>query len=379
MDIDIFSNEFCQNKYFFYEEFRKKGNVVFSPMSNAWLIIGYQEASDVFIDSQNFSPAEMFAEIDPVLFGSIQPQHLKNRKVLQKASPFYSVKCQEETFINLYKQLSNKLIQRFHTFTTIDLLDDFIIPYTISVSLRTIGLENMDDGKFDILSDKNDIDETLSHLLSIYYDMESIESLFYKKEGSYQISEKIRLNSINDRNYSSSELLQFFKMLFLAGFETTTGLLSNLSHLLLHNKQLLLNLSEDLSNNLSPYIIESLRYFSPTHMTYRTCENDKKIGGQMIKKGENVAILIGAANRDPDVFAQPEHFDILRNNNSRHIAFGKGTHFCLGYHVAIASITSALNELTPYLLKMKIINSDISYGHSIMVNKLTQIKVEQKI
>ncbi|MCH7787245.1 MAG: cytochrome P450, partial [Chloroflexi bacterium] len=78
---------------------------------------------------------------------------------------------------------------------------------------------------------------------------------------------------------------------------------------------------------------ELLRYDSPIQTTSRIALEDIEIGGKQIKKGENVSPILGAANRDPEQFSDPNRLDITRQQN-RQIAFGLGPHFCLGAALA---------------------------------------------
>ena len=74
-----------------------------------------------------------------------------------------------------------------------------------------------------------------------------------------------------------------------------------------------------------------LRYDSPVQLTARIVHEDVVIGGQTIPKGDNVAVLIGAANRYSQQFADPDKFDITRTGADKHIGFGSGIHFCLAH------------------------------------------------
>lgn len=121
-------------------------------------------------------------------------------------------------------------------------------------------------------------------------------------------------------------------LLVIAGHETTVNLLTNGLFLLMTHPDQLSELKEN------PPLIESaveecLRYESPTQLTARTASEDCEINGKIIKKGEHLYILLGAANRDPKIFQNPHLFDITRKPNP-HLAFGAGAHVCLGSALA---------------------------------------------
>jgi cytochrome P450 len=93
---------------------------------------------------------------------------------------------------------------------------------------------------------------------------------------------------------------------------------------------------------------EMLRYWTPVTHFRRTATADTTIRGQRIRAGDKVVVWFASANRDGDVFAEPDVFDVVRSPND-HLAFGAGPHFCLGAHLARmqmrAIITETLNEL----------------------------------
>ena len=88
-----------------------------------------------------------------------------------------------------------------------------------------------------------------------------------------------------------------------------------------------------------------LRLVSPVHSFGRTVLQDAEVGGQKIKAGETVLLLYPSANRDADVFEEPERFDIDRK--PQHVAFGIGSHFCLGANLARMELRVALEQVLP--------------------------------
>ncbi len=123
-----------------------------------------------------------------------------------------------------------------------------------------------------------------------------------------------------------------FFLLIIAGNETTRNALSGGVQALCDHPEQFDRLRRNPS--LLPQAIEEmLRWVSPVMQFRRTATCDTKIGDQEIRKGEKVVMYYGAANRDPRIFENPEVFDITRKPNP-HLAFGTGTHFCMGSHIA---------------------------------------------
>jgi cytochrome P450 len=133
-----------------------------------------------------------------------------------------------------------------------------------------------------------------------------------------------------------------FFLLIIAGNETTRNALSGGIQALCEHPEQFDRLRRDPS--LLPQAIEEiLRWVSPVMQFRRTVMSDTQIGDQKLRPGDKVVMYYGAANRDPAVFDDPEVFDITRKPNP-HLAFGVGTHFCMGSHIARLEMRVTLEE-----------------------------------
>ncbi len=139
------------------------------------------------------------------------------------------------------------------------------------------------------------------------------------------------------------ELISLCVMLLFAGHETTVSLISSGALLLLDNpaQSALFRARPDLTDAA---VAEFLRLHSPIQATTRIAYEDRLIGGRLIRRGESVTLLLGSANRDPAAFPDPDRLDIARRPN-RHLAFGRGIHYCLGAPLAVAQGGIALRLL----------------------------------
>jgi cytochrome P450 len=136
-----------------------------------------------------------------------------------------------------------------------------------------------------------------------------------------------------DDELDERELMAIAVLLLAAGFETTVNLIGNGTQLLLSHEHQLAELRADPSG--WPNAVEEiLRYESPVQNTARRSLRDTEVAGVPIRAGTFVAVLIGAANRDPEVFEDPERFDVHRPNAREHLAFSSGVHYCLGASLA---------------------------------------------
>ncbi|MGE0493123.1 MAG: cytochrome P450 [Vulcanimicrobiota bacterium] len=128
------------------------------------------------------------------------------------------------------------------------------------------------------------------------------------------------------------DILGLATLLFAAGHDTTTNLIGNgLLALLEHPEQTARLVAEP--ERMAAVLEEVLRYDGPSQITSRYATEDVEVAGKLVRAGQCVNLCIGAANRDPSQFAEPDRFDIDRAA-TRHLAFGIGIHFCLGAFLA---------------------------------------------
>jgi cytochrome P450 len=176
--------------------------------------------------------------------------------------------------------------------------------------------------------------------------------------GADLLSALIAAEDHGDR-LSHEELLDTAILLFGAGHETTVNLISGGTlNLLRHPDQLArLRVEPRLINTA---VEELLRFGPPVQMTARIATADVELAGQPIAKGTEVVALIAAANRDPEVFDDPERLDIGRRDN-RHLSFGGGIHHCLGAPLARIEGQEAIGRLVTRFPDLHLVGSDIEW------------------
>ncbi len=133
---------------------------------------------------------------------------------------------------------------------------------------------------------------------------------------------------------SQKELVATCILLLIAGFETTINLIGNGTLALLDAPDQRDAFTSD-PRTLGPNAIEELlRYDSPVQLTSRHAEEDTEVAGREVRKGEHILCLLGAGNRDPEVFTRPQRLDLTRANAKDHLSFSSGAHHCLGASLA---------------------------------------------
>jgi cytochrome P450 len=177
-----------------------------------------------------------------------------------------------------------------------------------------------------------------------------------REPGDDLTSALLQAQDEKDGRLSEDELYANISLLFAAGHETTTNLIGN-GLLALHRnpdqwRKLVAN-----PELASGAVEELLRYDSSVQLTSRKASVDVEIGGQQIKRGEEVICLLGAGNRDPETYENPETLDISRKN-IRPLSFGGGIHTCLGAQLARLEGEIAFRALATRLPNMRLENID---------------------
>jgi hypothetical protein len=158
------------------------------------------------------------------------------------------------------------------------------------------------------------------------------------------------------------DVIAFLFLMIIAGNETTTKLIGNALFWLWKNTDERQRVCRD-PTLIPSWIEETLRYDSSTQMLARTVTHETTLHGQQLHQGDRLLLLVGSANRDERVFANADVFDIGRDT-SQHLAFGKGTHFCLGASLARLEARVALEAIQARLPDYEIDAAKLVRVHS---------------
>ena len=155
------------------------------------------------------------------------------------------------------------------------------------------------------------------------------------------------------------EMLSTLTLLLIAGNETTTNLIANATLALLRNPEQL-ELLRRAPEKVPAAIDELLRYDSPVQMTSRVALQDRELRGKHVRRGDQIVLILGSANRDPDVFPDADRLDVTRGD-VRHLAFSHGIHFCLGAQLARLEASLALQGLIEHFPSFKLLPQEIPW------------------
>jgi pimeloyl-[acyl-carrier protein] synthase len=172
---------------------------------------------------------------------------------------------------------------------------------------------------------------------------------------------------------TEEELLATCVLLFFAGHETTVNLIGNGTLALLRHPDQLARLRADRSL-IGSAVEELLRYDGPVQRTGRVALADVEVGGCAIRRGERVSILLGAANRDPARFEDPNRLDVARADaHHHHLAFGGGIHYCLGAALARVEAQIAIGTLVRRLPNLRLQTDAPAWRENIVLRGLTTL------
>lgn len=363
--INLASAQFKEDAYEIYKESRKKQPILFVnqvEIGKEWLITRYEDALPLLKDNRLkkdwtnvFSQdiKNMYLSVDNSdhltthMLNSDPPNHSRLRSLVQKAFTPKMIAQLDKRI----ERIADDLISDIERKGTLNLVDDYSFPLPIIVISEMLGIPKEDQAKFRIWSHAviaspetpEEIKETEKQLSEFITYLQYLVDI-KRKEPKEDLVSALILAESEGHKLSARELYSMIMLLIVAGHETTVNLITNTVLALLENPNQL-QLLKDNPKLIDSAIEEGLRYYSPVEVTTaRWAAEPFQIHDRTIEKGDMVVIALASANRDETVFENPEVFDITRENN-RHIAFGHGSHFCLGAPLARLEAKIAITTL----------------------------------
>ena len=362
--LDLSSQDFAENKSTYFAWMREEAPVCRAKISvmKIFLVSRYEDCVQLLRDERfvrnratatgksrlPFPMPKVLAMMmrDSMIYAD-NPQHARLRGLVNKAFTARSLENME----GRVETVTGELLDAMKNQGTVDLLSDYATPIPSTVIAEMMGVPMETIPRFQAFM------KTLTEGFSGW---SILRTLFWelRKTGSFirQLVEEKRLHPGDDllseiiqteedgERLSDEEVMSMVFLLVVAGFETTSHLVTNSVATFLQNPVQLERFRGEPSLTDSA-IEECLRHSGPVHSTKPSyAREDVEWHGVSIPKGSMVMPWLGAANRDPSVFADPETFDIGRSPN-RHLAFSQGLHFCLGASLARMEARVALSRL----------------------------------
>ena len=287
-------------------------------------------------------------------------QHARLRRLVALA---FSPKMVEGVVPKLQSFVDERL-DRIAELGSCDLLGEYAMPVPAMVLTELLGAPFEDHRRVQAWVDAvaNSMKPVLEDELVARADVATVEFDDYirglmaqrrRRPGDDLLSALIAAEEEGDR-LSENELANLLFTIMAAGNETTTSLISSGTYLLLTHPDQYRKLVDD-PELVGNAVDEILRYEAPIQNSFmRIAAHDTELLGEEVVEGELVAALVGAANRDPAVFDDPDRFAVDRPNAEEHLSFGSGIHFCLGRRVGLQSGMLALSSLIRRFPKLEL-------------------------
>ncbi len=389
---------FPANRLAVYRHFLEHDRVHFGKgpalgRSDAWYVFGYEEAQMALTDNRFIrqlpgAPQPAIPEvIRPFIEMTRQwmlfkdpPDHTRLRALVSKAFTPKRIRLLQPRITEVVDFLLNDLPSQ----GSMDLMTGFAYPLPVIVIAELLGIPPDDRPLFrdwsaalsaavDIRSSPEITIKASRMTMEIQAYLQDILNRKRNDPSDDLISALLDPSGAMD-TLLEGELVTMCITLLVAGHETTMNMIGNgVLALLQHRDQF--NWLRDHPDKTSGAVEEILRYNSPVQMTFRFITEDLELGNRHLRKGEQVGIVLGAANMDPLQFQNPEKFDLSRRPG-RLASFGFGNHYCLGASLARLEGEIAFSALTGRFPGLKLVREQPDWRPSILFAGLNTLEVQ---
>jgi cytochrome P450 len=382
---DWTSQEFLRDPYVHYKRLRDTNPIHFNEARGSWILTRYNDMADVLRDHDRFSaerggPANYSTDEMPrSMLASDPPHHTRLRTLVNKAFTARTV----ERLRQRIQQIVDGLLDDVADKGGMEAITEFAYPLPITVIAEMLGVPASDRDFFRDASAKiavalgpiTDPSVALNALEGRNQLVGYFNDLIPTRKGDPRddlISAMLSAEEAGDF-LSHGELLAMLLLLLVAGHETTVNLIGNGLLALLRNPEQAERLRTDESIERSA-VEELLRYDSPVQFTGRLVMEDFDLGGHQIKKGTGLSTIVASANRDPEVFSDPDVLDLGRDP-CPHLSFSAGIHYCLGAQLARLEGQIALSTVVRRFPNMQIATEDLEWRPAPILRGLVALPV----
>ncbi|TML82878.1 MAG: cytochrome P450, partial [Actinobacteria bacterium] len=330
-----------------------------------WFVTRHDDALAVLLDDERFvrDPALALTPDELTAFQSGMPEGLQfidshmlnkdgedHRRLRRLVTKAFTPRMVEQLHPRI-QEIADELIDAVESRGEMDLVDEFAFPLPITVIAELLGIPVADRDRFRrwtnaIVTPAFTPEDLAQFGASANEFVAYLRELFERRRstpGDDLVSALLQVEDGGD-TLSEEELFSMVVLLIIAGHETTVSLIGNAVLALLQDPDQRAALERD-PTRMSHAIEELLRYDGPVERTLnRWAATDVELGGQTIRKGEGVIVILGSADRDPSRFPDPDRLDFARED-VKHLAFGRGSHYCLGAPLARLEAEVALTTL----------------------------------
>jgi cytochrome P450 len=384
--------EVLANPYPLYHRLRVEDPVHWDPFLHAWVVTRYTDVVHVlqeFSADRTPTPEQLtqmdLTHLNPIAAVMVKqmlfmdpPAHTRLRSLASSAFTPRRVAALRSHI----QAIADRLIDNVQGSGQMDILADFAAPLPAIVTAEMLGVPTSDHVQLKSWSANfaemlGNFQHNPNHVPIVRRSLEQLTDYLRKtitelrrkpKEG---LINSLLTAEVNGDRLTEEEVIANSIVTMVGGQETTTNLIGNGVLTLLTNREQLNQLRSNPS--LTPSAVEELlRYESPSQHTARMAPCDLTLGGRHIRKHQAVIAVMGAANRDPERFPDPDRLDLERNDN-RHVAFGWAAHFCFGAPLARIEGQIAFSTLLRRLPELELQNRPIVWRTNLGLRGLTAL------
>ena len=340
-----------------YRRFRKQCPVGWSNVHDGfWVVSRYDDVLHVAGDPEQYCSGKGIAIPGTSTDARVEPQEADGPRhsQIRKQMNAWLARGPVLAMRPAIEDLSASLLEQCRARITFDLAIDYALPLASLTMLRILGIPAEYEGalrkNLDVLLHARTAEESV--VFGAYIELyQCISEILVKKRNSAEengaagndLINKIMAVEIDGTPTTVAEQVSMILSLVLAGLETSALAIASTAACLIDQPQLRDRLIAD--PLLIPKAIdEFLRFISPVQAIGRRATSQAQLGERTLNSGDQVLLLYGSANRDPEIFDEPDEIVLDRHPN-RHVAFGYGVHRCLGHHVARLELDVALRHM----------------------------------
>ena len=374
-----------------YAKLRVRDPVHWNILSQSWVISRYRDIEAILRDHTRFSnDARHRRRLSLVLASAAYPRgpsmlfldppdHTRLRALVQQAFTPRAI----EALVPRIRQIAEHLLDEIADPVAFEAMEALARPLPMLVMAELLGVPGEDRARFQMWSRQRA--RVLEPTMTPDEQREAMQAadalddfflgLIEQRQAEPRddlLSALVAAETAGDQ-LTRDELLVMLRLLLVAGNETTTNLIGNgLLALLRHPDQLQLLRSDP--GLMVGAVEEMLRYDAPAQVDGRTALVDMEIDQRPIRKGQGIVLLLGSANRDPEVFTQPDRLDITRHGPSV-LGFGRGIHHCLGAPLARLEARITFETLLERFPEMSLLTADPPFRDNIVLRGLEVLPV----
>ncbi|OWW18718.1 cytochrome P450 [Noviherbaspirillum denitrificans] len=376
IDIDPFSDDYVLNPYPFHRQLREAGPVAWMSSIGTWVVSRFAQVRQVLEDPETYCsgagvglanfkkekpwrPPSLLLETDP-------PQHTRNRAIISRALSPAALRSLREKFEVEANRLVDELVSRGSFDAVRELAEAFPLKvFGDAVGIVPDGRERLllyADMVFNAMGPQNErVARAMSRVQPVAeWVWESCQRKALDPAGlGMKIFEAADAGTVNEH-----EAAMIVRSFLSAGIDTTANAIGNAIYCFANNPQQWELLRND-PNLARPAFEEVMRFESPFQALFRTTTRKTQIGDVELDADQKVLLSLGAANRDPQQFPDPDRFDITRPNPG-HVGFGAGIHGCVGQMMARMEAELVIKALAARVKSFEITDGAIRRPHNIL-------------